>query len=130
MTDDHVAPNQTPTAKDLTPLADALNASLVTTGDPEHALDRQTQILDQIFTTLMANKVAERLPTCDRSPETTMAWLALALKIQKQCVDTTKAKAAIEYMNGLSNNAPLDRAEALAKAGHPLKIEKRTNEHE
>ena len=90
---------------DITTLTQDLTTTLQ---PPQNAdtLDRQAQILDQIFTSIMSDKVAERLPTCDRWPETTMEWITLALKIQKQCVDTTKAKAAIEYMNGLSGTLP------------------------
>ena len=97
---------------DIEALTTHLKATLSTPSSPE-TLEEQTQILHQVFTTIMADKVAARLPNCDRYPDTVMDWLALSLKIQKQCTATVKAKAAIDYMNALTPTPP-------------VKIEKRT----
>lgn len=80
-------------------------------------LERQTQILDRLFTMILDDKVTTRLPTCGGYPESVQKWLIFALKIQKQCTDTAKAKAAMDYMNGLNT---------VHTAPRPLKIEKRT----
>ncbi len=92
---------------------------------PDQNLDtltRQTQILDQLFTKLMTENIAQRVDNPRHyNRDDTMQWLEITLKIQKQCNDTVKTRGALEYMNTLNRNihkAPL--------SPHPVKIEKQT----
>lgn len=99
----------TPTPN-ITPLTKTLEESLT---DPHHnpdTLDTQSQILDQLFMTIMTQNIADRLenPRPYRS-DATMEWLAMALKIQKQCVETIKTKGAIDYMNSLTTKTAMPK---------------------
>lgn len=104
----------TPTIQTLT---DQLTQTLQSTQSAD-TLARQTQLLDQLFTTLMTTQIARRLDDTNNRyiREVTMDWLAMTLKIQKQCMDTGKAAAAVEYMKNLNTINTLPP---------PLKIEKR-----
>jgi len=98
-------------------LTDQLNETLQSTQNAD-TLARQTQLLDQLFTTLMTTQIAKRLDDTNNRyiREVTMDWLAMTLKIQKQCMDTGKVAAAIDYMRTLNARSTLPP---------PLKIEKR-----
>lgn len=70
-------------------------------------LSEQAQILNALFHATLA----ERLDITTRRDEfadaRNMGWLALALKIQKQCVDTVRTQQATRYMASLATkNAP------------------------
>jgi hypothetical protein len=85
--------------------APALTAALAGTlcGAPDDALlARQAAILNGLFEALVAQKVD--LNSFHSS--TTQNWLLFALRVQKQCTDTLKARAAITYMDTLVRPSP------------------------
>ena len=110
--------NEPPDNTQLTPALDTLVTTLEGTlmplpgpqapeasGLSEHdRLARQGHLLDQIFAQLCVKTnggFKARFP--DDSVKT---WLDLALRAQKQYIDTAKAKAAIDYMAHLSTPPP------------------------
>lgn len=61
-------------------------------------LQRQSAVLDQLFTAIMQHNLK-----CDRFDRTfNVDRLNKALRVQKQCMDTTKTAAVVEYMNNLA----------------------------
>lgn len=109
-------------AYDITTLTDDLRAALTS---PQDAMHLQTQALDALFSAIMEKQIWDKQHLWSTHPDSVMAWMAFALRIQKQCMDTAKTKSAIQYMNGLNN---------LPKAGGPPppppRIEKRTIQNE
>jgi len=94
-------------ARTLDPaLNPALDGTLMIGGHDPALLTRQVEILDRMFTLLADHKILRAL---DKNYyESTHAWLHFALRIQKQCIDTMKARAAIDYMENLSNHVALN----------------------
>ena len=107
-------PEETPQA--IAALKDALDDPLLISGYDPALLARQAEILDRLFTAILDQKVAGRFDS--RSPETVQQWMHFALRIQKQCTDTVKSKAAIDYMSTLN---------ALNTAPYPRKIDKQND---
>lgn len=97
---------------DNTPITDltkdlALTLTKLPPQKGEDILTAQAQALDVLFTRVMDEKILGRLGNCDMFPDSVMKWMALAMRIQKQCNDTVKTQSAIDYMNGLtSKTAP------------------------
>lgn len=90
--------------RDITVLYSELE-SLLDHPAPATTLDRQADILDQIFTSLMRQNI-----TRDKdNGYINQSALEFALKVQKQCNDTLKTRAAIDYMQNIvkSEAAPL-----------------------
>lgn len=100
-------------------LKDALAETLRIDGHDPAILNKQTAILDRLFTAILDQKVANALNS--RYPESTRAWLHFALRVQKQCMDTVKSRSAIEYMDNLTTLKPM-----ATPAPGPQKIEKQT----
>ena len=98
--DDDTTPTR-PARTDLSPITHALEEALSTSLPPENALQRQAQILDQVFhavirdTLAAAQKHGHALYTRENA-------LSLALRIQKQCADTHRIAAVMDYMGALS----------------------------
>jgi hypothetical protein len=65
-------------------------------------LDEQAQILNQLFATIMHDKVSKAFTGKHYYHDATQQWLSQALRIQKQCTDTVKTKATINYMHALT----------------------------
>ncbi len=84
--------------KDLSDF-DALCADLEHTLNfqaPEYELlNRQAIILDHLLTAMMQNQLGKDKRKGDFTPER----IELILRVQKQCADTIKTNAAIDYMN-------------------------------
>ncbi len=102
MLHDDDTPTNTP---DLSTLTDALEDALNTPMAAEDALQRQTHILDQLFhavihDTLRRARGYSAIPLSDRVEE-----LSLALRIQKQCAETHRIAAAMDYMGAITPTA-------------------------
>ncbi len=91
----------------LNALKDALADTLSTDKpqDEQSVMSRQASILDQIFTILMAERVAPIL-TDPRKQQTVQDWLAYALRVQRQCHETLRTKASMAYMESLQKGPP------------------------
>ncbi len=86
----------------LTKIQSATTALNTTATDENTLLHNQAHALDNIFTTIIEEKVGKAF-SGERYPhDSTLQWLTLALKAQKQCEQTIKAKAVNRYMNALS----------------------------
>ncbi|HQX28134.1 MAG TPA: hypothetical protein PKX38_09405 [Alphaproteobacteria bacterium] len=70
-------------------------------GSIRTTLPRQAQILEGMFTLVLRNYI-EQKPGWNASEKE----LALALDIQRQCLATVKANAAIDYMDAIMANMP------------------------
>lgn len=108
----------------LSTLTAQLEESLRIPGQDPALLARQAELLDQLFATLLKDKVINNLE--NGYSTATQDWLAFALRVQKQCVDTVKARGAIDYMQKLS--APRPMASSASALPHPRDIEKQTDE--
>ncbi|MCB1783935.1 MAG: hypothetical protein KDI13_08050 [Alphaproteobacteria bacterium] len=65
-------------------------------------LQRQAEILNTLFTTILDKKICADSKDFGYYTDTTQGWIEVALRIQKQCADTLKARAAIVYMNTIA----------------------------
>lgn len=77
-------------------IADAtakLAAALVDGDYDRQIVQRQAQLLDTLLYTIMNKGIDGK-----KNPE---HWIPLALQVQKQCIDTLKARASIDYMDAL-----------------------------
>lgn len=77
-------------------LEDALNTALC----GEDALQRQAHILDQVFHTLLHDTLAGARAGHPLSARE--ETLNLALRIQKQCVETHRTARAMDYMSAIT----------------------------
>ncbi len=90
--------------------------TLQTNGHDHSILDKQVEILDRLFSAVIDTQISGRLTQQPWQNTESQQWLKLALQCQKQCADTLKSRAAIDYMTGLS----------LTGAPHPIKMIKQT----
>ncbi len=98
---------ETPTPQDpqllMAEICTALTQTLsAPTTDHIDALQRQAALLNDLLYAVMRKNMERDVRRGFFDDDR----LALALRIQKQCVDTLKAASAIEYMRGLSGGAP------------------------
>ncbi|MCB1532612.1 MAG: hypothetical protein KDJ35_07070 [Alphaproteobacteria bacterium] len=91
--------------------ADLLETLSQSASGADDLLTRQAALLDQLLYAVMRKSLQTDL----KRGYFDEAALLLALRIQKQCADTVKAGAAIDYMKHLG----------LPPLPHPHKIEKR-----
>jgi len=75
-------------------------------------LTRQEEILDTLFTSILEKKVLSG----ENDTRTSMEWIALALRAQKQCADTVKTKAAVDYMANLNGMSPYSFSAQASRA--------------
>ena len=80
-------------------LSDALHYGGV--GD-DAMLEQQAQILNALFHATLAERLDITTRRDEYADARNMGWLALALKIQKQCVDTIRTQQATRYMDSLT----------------------------
>ena len=104
----------------ISQLPASLEDTFVISGHDPAILNKQAELLDRLFTAIIDEQVAPNVALQSNYPEVTQSWLALALKIQKQCNDTLKSRAAIDYMHDLGNRLHPT----------PIEISKRTDEPE
>lgn len=98
--------NTTPTSHNLQNLNIALADTMLVNGYDPAILASQVEILDRLFAAILDEQVAPKLTYSGGYPENIHAWLKLALQCQKQCNDTVKSRAAMEYMQTLGANIP------------------------
>ncbi len=120
-----IQPPPIPSDSALTEICDALESALGEAaaggGDVNPALlEEQAEILDWLFKIIVGKKV---IGGFERGYSSAQDWMHFALRTQKQCVDTVKARAAIDYMNKLSAPKPAPASGAL-----PAETVKRTDE--
>lgn len=101
---------------DITALYTALEALIERPQTPD-TLEEQAHILNEIFTIIMRRNIKRDKERGYIDQD----HLDLALRIQKQCNDTLKTRAAIEYMHNIT------KGDAHP---HPLKMLNQTGEHE
>jgi hypothetical protein len=89
-------PEPRPPLKEITT---ALMATLANPASTHDRLHQQTALLHTLLCTIIKHQSE---PEIARGCEVTHEWLELALRVQKQCVDTLKASAAIDYMQSLA----------------------------
>lgn len=87
-------------------------------GIPDHNLSRQAHILEELLYAVLKSNI----DTDIQKGYFNTQGIELALRIQKQCADTVKTAAAIDYMNML--NA---RHGAIIPSPPPMKISERTD---
>lgn len=83
-------------------------------------LERQTILLDTMLTTLLR----DNLHRDKKNGNLNTDRLELSLRIQKQCMDTYKARAAIDYMTALTSpsQAALEISGYSETAERPLPL--------
>ena len=89
---------ETPDTPSLSALTDRLKASLIENPDPA-MLSQQAALLDQIFTTIVEQKVSKAFSGERHYAHEAKEWLAFALKAQKQSADALKTRATMEYID-------------------------------
>lgn len=91
-------PKELPVHMVIKELCDDLARSLHTQRDDISVLGEQTHILNALFNATLAEQL-------DLNPKfgasSAQGWMELALKIQKQCMDTVRTRQASEYMESL-----------------------------
>ncbi|NCT40327.1 MAG: hypothetical protein GW778_01520 [Alphaproteobacteria bacterium] len=87
----------------ITSLKASLEDTFVISGHDPAILNKQAELLDRLFTAIIDEQVAPKIAIRTYDASVAQGWLAFALKIQKQCNDTLKSRAAIDYMHDLSN---------------------------
>lgn len=98
MTDDAFDVNEAKAA------CEQLASALVNPAHGVNTLRRQADLLDTLLyniLTIFAGKIEQGDGNAGRE------WFELGLRIQKQCADTIKTAAAIEYMQSLAPRPPL-----------------------
>lgn len=69
----------------------------------EHTfLERQAEILNMLFAAVIDKQICPDTEEFRRNSNITQSWLDLALRTQKQCLETLKARAAIDYMDSIT----------------------------
>ncbi len=79
----------------LTTLSTQLSKTMDRPQGEQAVLASQTQILDRLFTEIVNERVKSGMERYGYLSNSTGEWLHFALRIQKQCVETVKAKGAI-----------------------------------
>jgi hypothetical protein len=64
-------------------------------------LDDQVQILNALFNATLAERLNMDKQRYESVDVMNRGWLELALKIQKQCMETVRTRQAADYMQGL-----------------------------
>lgn len=64
-------------------------------------LDEQVQILHALFNATLAERLNMDKQRYDSDDTINRGWLDLALKIQKQCMDTVRTRQGAEYLESL-----------------------------
>ncbi|GEM_PF-3106756 len=83
-----------PTTGEIAALFEGFAEALLSPDYCSQMLRKQANLLDQ-----MLYKMMERgMEATEERGVAAASWLPLALKIQKQCIDTAKAAGALEYM--------------------------------
>ncbi len=94
---------------ELAHLCEELDAALTNPTPDAPVLTRQSAILDKMLIAIMRNNLKKDIESASFNEDR----LNMALRIQKQCMDTIKTCAAIEYMQFIaatSGNPPLPHA--------------------
>ncbi|MEM6781140.1 MAG: hypothetical protein AAF569_04700 [Pseudomonadota bacterium] len=98
-------PNTPPKETTLPDLCDALEDALTTPMGIGDMLHRQAHILDTMMH-LVVRDAMDSARDKDRPMHFQERQINLAMRLQKQCVETMKATAAMEYMSAIT---PLPR---------------------
>lgn len=96
----------TPTTKTnqdrIKELCGHLGGTLYNMPGDERVLDEQVQILNALFHTTLAERLNTDSKAGFERQTINMAWLKIALQIQRQCAETLRTRKAIEYMDNLT----------------------------
>lgn len=90
-----------PPSHTLANLNKALAETMPINGQDPAILDQQTALLNTLFAGILDQQVAPYMTQKPWNNTEAQAWLKLALQCQKQCNDTLKSRAAIDYMQSL-----------------------------
>ena len=94
-------PPPKPPSPPLQNLNNALAETLLVGGCDPAILNDQVEILDRLFAAIVNEQIAPKLDNKGNYNQTAQEWLKLALQCQKQCAETLKSRAAIDYMQNL-----------------------------
>ncbi len=94
-------PDDLPVHLVIKELCNDLARSLQTQRDDISVLGEQVQILNGLFNATLAERLNMGKQRYDSDDVMNRGWLELALKIQKQCMDTVRTRQASEYMESL-----------------------------
>lgn len=101
-------PNTPPAAPEPPPplrqITTALMESLASPASTHDRLSQQGALLHTLLCTIVKHQSEREI---SQACEMTYEWLELALRVQKQCIDTMKAGAAIDYMQSIAPRRPL-----------------------
>lgn len=96
-------PSPTPTRQALADLKESLTESLRVNGYDAALLARQAELLDRVFDLSLCKAQGLLENYHAHGTEAAQNWLQFALRAQKQCADSMKARATIDYMESLKN---------------------------
>jgi hypothetical protein len=101
--------------QELSDLSEQLADTMQNALNGPHALEAQAQLLNYMLCAVTKNHLRRDIEGGHFSPE----WINLALRIQKQCIDTVKACATIQYMDMLSTGQHYTNLRCLTTPAPP-----------
>lgn len=96
-------PKELPVHMVIRELCGDLARSMNTPAHDLSVLDEQVQILNALFNATLAERLNMAKQRYDSDDAMNRGWLELALKIQKQCMETVRTRQASEYLGSLSD---------------------------